>query len=207
MGLGKQGVEDLNPSQFPFSAFEADNPDATATPVLELKSPWSLLAKLVTIPAGVIQMFGGAAAPTGFLLCDGTSYLRADYPDLFAAIGTTFGPADGTHFLVPNFSGGILPAMPGTQSVHGRTKTGPDLGTVLEDQSQEHQHIQAINMAGWSAPYGSGPDTQTLGRDSGTTSMATPLVSVEKQASGFDAPRTGQYVRPNELGVNFIIKT
>jgi microcystin-dependent protein len=40
--------------------------------------------------------------PEGYLLCDGTSHLRADYPDLFDVIGTTFGAADGTHFNVPD---------------------------------------------------------------------------------------------------------
>lgn len=42
--------------------------------------------------------------PSGWLKCDGTSYLRASYPNLFAAIGTTFGAADGSHFNVPTIS-------------------------------------------------------------------------------------------------------
>lgn len=56
-------------------------------------------------PAGVVLPYAGAAAPTGFLLCDGSSKLRADYPDLFTAISTTFGSADGTHFNVPDMRG------------------------------------------------------------------------------------------------------
>lgn len=56
------------------------------------------------MPAGVITCYGGAAAPTGWLLCDGTSYLRADYGALYTAIGVAFGSADGTHFNVPNFA-------------------------------------------------------------------------------------------------------
>jgi microcystin-dependent protein len=54
------------------------------------------------LPAGVVLPFGGAAAPSGFLLCNGASLLRADFPALFAAIGTAFGAADGTHFNVPD---------------------------------------------------------------------------------------------------------
>lgn len=54
------------------------------------------------LPAGVVLQYGGTAAPSGFLMCDGTSYLRADYAALFSAIGTAFGAADGTHFNVPD---------------------------------------------------------------------------------------------------------
>jgi microcystin-dependent protein len=42
------------------------------------------------------------AEPTGWLLCDGRSVLRATYPDLFSAIGVTYGSADGTHFNLPD---------------------------------------------------------------------------------------------------------
>ena len=38
-----------------------------------------------------------------WLECDGSSLLRADYPDLFAAIGTIHGNVDGTHFTLPNW--------------------------------------------------------------------------------------------------------
>ncbi len=54
------------------------------------------------MPAGAVVPFAGAAAPTGFLLCDGSSLVRATYPDLFSAIGTTFGAADGSHFTLPD---------------------------------------------------------------------------------------------------------
>lgn len=56
---------------------------------------------------GFIQPYGGATAPTGWLLCDGASYPRATYPDLFTAIGVAFGSVDGTHFNVPNLKGKV----------------------------------------------------------------------------------------------------
>jgi microcystin-dependent protein len=56
----------------------------------------------LAMPAGAVIPYAGAAAPTGFLLCDGSSKLRSDYADLFTAIGTTFGAADGTHFTLPD---------------------------------------------------------------------------------------------------------
>ena len=52
-------------------------------------------------PIGVIQAFSGTTAPNGYLLCDGASYKVADYPDLYAVIGNTYG-GDTENFNVPN---------------------------------------------------------------------------------------------------------
>lgn len=58
------------------------------------------------LPAGVIAMWPEVAPPSGYVLCDGTSYLRAGtMAALFAVIGTRYGAADGTHFNVPNMLG------------------------------------------------------------------------------------------------------
>lgn len=52
-------------------------------------------------PIGVIQAFSGTTAPHGYLLCNGASYKVADYPDLYAVIGNTYG-GDTENFNVPN---------------------------------------------------------------------------------------------------------
>lgn len=58
------------------------------------------------VPAGAIMDFAGTATPTGWILCDGSSLLRAGtYAALFTAIGTTWGSVDGTHFTVPDLRG------------------------------------------------------------------------------------------------------
>lgn len=54
---------------------------------------------------GEIKLYAGTSIPSGFLACQGQSLLRASYPDLFAAIGTTYGAADGTHFSLPDLGG------------------------------------------------------------------------------------------------------
>ena len=56
------------------------------------------------VPIGAITMFGGAAAPTNWLLCDGSSLsTAAPYDKLFAAIGYAFGGGGGV-FNLPNFT-------------------------------------------------------------------------------------------------------
>ncbi len=66
---------------------------------------WQVISGLsrATGRSGDIIVSGAPlAADATRLACDGTSYLRTDYPSLFAAIGTTHGSADGTHFNVPD---------------------------------------------------------------------------------------------------------
>lgn len=55
------------------------------------------------LPVGVIQMFAGTVAPSGYLLCDGNAVSRSTYSALFAVIGTNYGVGDGsTTFNLPN---------------------------------------------------------------------------------------------------------
>jgi len=53
------------------------------------------------LPPGVIFPYGGETAPSGFLLCNGTSHLVADYPDLFAVLEYQYG-GSGANFNLPN---------------------------------------------------------------------------------------------------------
>ena len=56
--------------------------------------------------AGISKEWSGSIAniPAGYLLEDGTSVLRASYPELFTALsnGVIYGVADGTHFNLPD---------------------------------------------------------------------------------------------------------
>ena len=58
------------------------------------------------IPVGTVVMFSASTPPAGYLKCDGAAVGRDTYPDLFAAIGTTYGEGDGeATFNVPNREG------------------------------------------------------------------------------------------------------
>ena len=53
-----------------------------------------------------MRAYGGASAPSGWLLCDGSAWPRNAYAALFGVIGTTFGAGDGsTTFNVPDLRG------------------------------------------------------------------------------------------------------
>lgn len=81
-------------------------------------------------PPGSIFWFGSITIPTGYLKCDGAVVSRADYPKLFAAIGTKFGAGNGsTTFALPNlvdyFVRGTI-----TNSEVGTKKDGTKIGTT-----------------------------------------------------------------------------
>lgn len=57
-------------------------------------------------PTGSMVAFGGATAPTGWLLCDGAAISRTTYSALFATLSTNYGVGDGsTTFNIPNLQG------------------------------------------------------------------------------------------------------
>lgn len=61
---------------------------------------------LDSTPTGAITMYGGATAPTDWLLCDGSAVSRTTYSALFTAISTTYGVGDGsTTFNLPDLKG------------------------------------------------------------------------------------------------------
>lgn len=57
-------------------------------------------------PVGTIEFFAMTTPPAGYLRADGAEVGRETYPQLFAAIGTTFGAGNGeTTFNLPDLAG------------------------------------------------------------------------------------------------------
>ena len=102
-------------------------------------------AAQAAVPSGTIIDFGGTSAPTGFLVCDGSSYSTTTYPNLFAAIGYTWGGSAGT-FNVPDLSRSITMGSGGTgTSVIGNSVGNTYVGetTSLSDPGQLPSHTHA----------------------------------------------------------------
>lgn len=79
--------------------------------------PQASVASGSFVPPGGIVSYGGATAPTGWLLCDDSAVSRTTYATLFGIIGTNYGIGDGaTTFNLPDF--------------RGRVPVGLDVGNV-----------------------------------------------------------------------------
>ncbi len=74
------------------------------------------------VPIGTVAWFAMPVPPAGYLKCDGAAVGRETCPELFAAIGTTFGAGDGeTTFNLPDLIGRFAEgsATPGTMKEAG----------------------------------------------------------------------------------------
>lgn len=146
------------------------------------------------MPTGALIQYAGAAAPTGWLLCDGSSKLVATYPDLFAAIGYQFG-GSGANFFVPNAKGRVPVGKDAAQTefdVLGETG-GEKTHTLNNAEMPTHAHTYSTNTSNavFSTPGGTGMDIR------GTNNAVTTT------AGGGDPHNNLQPY----LTLNFIIKT
>lgn len=75
-------------------------------------------AQTVTAAIGTVCDFAGAAAPSGWLLCNGQAVSRATYAALFGVIGATYGAGDGsTTFNVPDLCGRVTSGLDNMGSI------------------------------------------------------------------------------------------
>ena len=85
---------------------------------------------------GVVQLYAGSTAPSGWLICNGQAVSRTTYAALFAVIGTTYGAGDGsTTFNVPNL---VNKTVRGSNSL-GKTG-GADTVTLSTANLPAHTH-------------------------------------------------------------------
>lgn len=74
------------------------SPDQLLTSIYGTRLPSAAGAAFVAAASGMVISFAGNSAPTGFLLCDGTSYDNDTYPDLVGVILGRFGYGTGQTF-------------------------------------------------------------------------------------------------------------
>lgn len=94
------------------------------------------------IPSGTIRCYAGKTVPEGYLLCNGQSFNILEYPNLFSAIGYTYG-GSGNTANVPNIN---------DRTIWGTTNVN-NVGTMLEDGLPNGIGSLAANLSGGSSPW------------------------------------------------------
>lgn len=102
-------------------------------------------------PAGMIVLFSGTTAPSGWAICDGSYVNAITYSALYETIGTIYGSLSGGDFKLPDFRGraaiGVNPApLPGLSQ-----RTLAETGGVEEvalDATQVAPHTHAVTDPG-----------------------------------------------------------
>lgn len=120
-----------------------------------------LSRSLTDLPVGTIVSTALSAAPSGWLICDGTAVSRTNYPELFGALGTGYGAGDGTTtFNVPNSDGQMILAI----------STAQRIGVAMPPQFVTT--LPASPIDGTEVYYQSTTAGTGGGASSGTSSMA-----------------------------------
>jgi microcystin-dependent protein len=100
------------------------------------------------IPSGSIQMFAGASAPAGWLVCNGAGFSSITYPDLAAVVGDIYGAHSGTTYYLPNMSGRVpIGAGTATGAAGATAHTmgqygGEETHVLIVSEMPVHTHIQ-----------------------------------------------------------------
>ena len=179
----------------------------------------ALEARTASLPPGVIMPHAGAAAPTGYLLCDGGTYLRASYLDLFNALGGTSSPwglPSGTEFKVPDLRGrapmgagtGANPALTARTIAVG---VGAETHALSTAETPSHTHTLSElphqhnwpNVSEWASGGASSRAVDSsAGQDDQGTKYTNPGVTLNSAGSG-----TAHNNMQPSLALNFVIKT
>ena len=141
-------------------------------------------------PPGSVTAFAGNSLPSGYLKCNGALVSRSTYPDLFSAIGTTYGSGDfSTTFRLPELRGEFVRGWDDSRGVD----SGRAFGSSQTDEFKSHTH--RVNEGG-DIPTYSG--VSLTSGDDYTTNVA---FTQETTATG------GDETRPRNIALLYIIKT
>jgi microcystin-dependent protein len=148
---------------------------------------------------GVIKAFAGNGdIPSGYLLCDGSAVSRTMFPDLFAAIGTTYGSGDGsTTFNVPDYN-------TAQRFAQGDTVAGVVKQAGVPNITGSMTRMMASNAHSFSGAF-SETGFESTSAMVGSTAHNTYSIAFSAQDSNpiYGASNT---VQPASLTVRYIIK-
>lgn len=135
------------------------------------------------LPLGAITAYYGTVAPSGYLLCDGSSFDSTAYPALAALLGDNH---------TPDLREVTLKGIGENPNATDHVKAGGlSLGEFQDDRLQSHNHpTSSISITGGNFPTASG----------GTYLFGNP------NKTGTNSGRSGATTEVKSVGVNYIIK-
>lgn len=110
------------------------------------------------LPIGTVMYFAASSAPTGWFECDGRILNTASFPDLFTAIGYTYG-GGGVSFNLPDLRGEFLRGWDrsSTQGARG-VDSGRVFGSSQTDAFKSHTHTARLFNGWYNTNIGNGPN-------------------------------------------------
>jgi microcystin-dependent protein len=158
---------------------------------------------------GTIFPYATATTPSGALDCDGSTYLRTDYPNLYAALDSAF-IVDADHFKVPDLlgrtvigvghgtglstyamdaSGGAEGHVLSTAELPNHNHAVTDPGHTHGVTDPTHTHSYTFRAAASAGALQSGTNSGNVG--TGTTAPSPTGVTVNSATTGILVASTG----------------
>jgi microcystin-dependent protein len=139
-------------------------------------------------PIGTIIDYGGGAAPTNWLLCDGSAVSRTTYNQLFDVIGTAYGAGNGsTTFNLPDSTGQIIYFKRGPAAFTYAT-TAPTFVTNLPSSPVDGQEIyyqaDATNGVIWHLRYRTGSASSYKWEFIGGSALSGQVIGTASNSGG-----------------------
>ena len=159
-----------------------------------------------SIPIGSIIPYGNFVVPETYLLCNGQAVSRADYPELFAIIGTSFGSGDGsTTFNVPDYRDKFVLGAGGDIDL---AETGGEKEVTLTiDEMPRHTHVAVVpsNNTGSATvnSYGHYFNDNCFGYTNSSKTLHIPNIQTPGTNTGGSQPHNNM---PPYVGTYYIIK-
>jgi microcystin-dependent protein len=127
-----------------------------------------------SVPSGAIMQFGGSAAPTGWLLCDGDTVSKTEYAALYTAIGDAYaiGGEPTGEFRLPNLKGRVPVGFDAVQTEFNTIglADGDKTRALITNNLPEHNH--SLNNHTHSANHSHSGTTDSHVHDHGDISSS-----------------------------------
>lgn len=185
-----------------FQQFGTETPDDTAERFLRIYEDY---LESDGFMVGQITPYMTASPPTFCIDCDGGTYNRVDWPELYALLDPAF-IIDADTFTTPNLNNGSVPIGAGTSAIDTVFTVGQiggeELHALTEDENGEHTHVDS----GHAHSIPSHTDLAVVVPGEGLASLLIPLVPSSTGTASANIQSSGESTPHNNMPPFVVLK-